>query len=219
MARGIGMVRSIGVAVCGAVLLIVNGNAALACDTGSWLAVDGRAGSGDPVTIRGGGFSPGVVTLVWDRSAGQVLGQVPVAPDGSLTARIEIPEDAAGAHKVIAVASGVEETPTDTHAWTDVVIPTGAAESPVRALPPARGPASGQRAADDAVPAPLAVGLGALAVAAVAGVGSFLRLRRRIDAVPVGDVPDDLDVELLVLVAERQDDRPHDEGAPPARVC
>ncbi|SNR81854.1 hypothetical protein [Blastococcus mobilis] len=218
MARGIRLVRSIGVAICAAVVLVVNGNAALACDTGSWLAIEGPADSGDLVTIRGGGFSPGGVTLVWDRSAGQVLGHAPVAPDGSVTARIEIPDDAAGTHKVIAVASGRDESPVGTHAWTDVVIPTAATEQPTRAVPSARGAATGQQTADDAAPGPLEVGLGALAVAAVAGFGFLLRLRRRADGVPVGDGPDDLDVELLVLVAERQDDRAGDERASAARI-
>ncbi|MDP9429446.1 MAG: hypothetical protein M3Q47_11480 [Actinomycetota bacterium] len=198
MARGSGTVRGIGVGVCSVALLWMGAPAALACDTGSWLTVDGDAGSGTVVTVRGGGFAPGTMTLVWDRSAGQVLGDAAVAPDGTLQTRIEIPSDAAGAHKVIAVPVGEVESPTGTHAWTDVVVPTGGVGPPTTPTSTAQTTQTGREAPESAAPAPVALGLGALVVAVLAVV---LR-RRTASTVPDSDdTPDDLDAELRSLVA------------------
>lgn len=219
MAGGSGTVRGIGVGVCSVALLWIGAPAALACDTGSWLTVDGDAGSGTVVTVRGGGFAPGTMTLVWDRSAGQVLGDAAVAPDGTLQTRIEIPSDAAGAHKVIAVSPGEVESPTGTHAWTDVVVPTGGVEPPTTPTSTSTTQPTqiGRDAAGPAVPAPVGIGLGALVVAVVTVV-----LRRRSTAVCAasgGDgTPDDLDAELRSLVTEPHGHRLSEPGRATTRI-
>ena len=198
MTRVIGTARAIGVGICGAVLLVLDGTAALACDTGSWLAVDGNAHSGAVVTVRGGGLEPGPTMLVWERSGGEVLGETSVPADGRLEVAVEIPAGAAGRHTIIAIPAALAESPVDLHAWTDVVVPGGAV-----APQPAQVP-TGRATAGASLPAQAGVGLAALTVAAL---GLAVRRRRaavRSSAAGTGGV-DALDAELAGLLDEQHD--------------
>jgi hypothetical protein len=212
MARGMGTVRGIGVGVCAAVLLTFNAATALACDTGSWLALDGNADSGAVVTVRGGGLEPGPTSLVWERSGGEVLGETSVAADGRLELDVEIPATAAGRHTIIAVPAAAVDSPTDLHAWTDVVVP-GAAVEPRPAPVP-----TGQAAAGSSLPGQVALGLAALLIAVL----GFAVRRRRGPTLPAaqGDGPvDPLDAELQRILADPDDEPSPATGAtgPPTR--
>lgn len=186
------MKRAIIAAVLTGLLIIVGAGHALACNTGEWLLLGGRAWPGTTVGLTGGGLDAGRVVLVWDRPTGQVVGEGDVSPDGRLTTEVDIPAAAAGRHKIIAVGAAVDDSPTDSHAWTDVVIGTVAAEA--------------SAASKDADPPRSRSGrfwvLAAVAVALAAAVGVSRAARRRLDreavAVPFDDVAVEAELQLLL---------------------
>lgn len=112
-------------------LSVVLAAPALACETGMWITSDIDSGeAGTVVTVRGGGWEPGSVTLRWDASAesgGAVLGEAPVTADGTIEAQVTIPEGSPGQHKI--VAEHTESTGEATHSgdWTYFDIPGAAA--------------------------------------------------------------------------------------------
>jgi hypothetical protein len=199
------MVRGIVIGICAGLFLVVNAAGALACDTSSWLQLGGAANPGSAVTVRGGGLEPGPLTVVWDRSGGQVVGEGSVAADGSVEIQVGIPAAATGRHKIIAVSAGAGDSPVDLHAWTDVVLP-GPAVTPRPAAVPA-----GEATAGISPTGQAALGLGALMIA-VAG----LAVRRRRAAGGGAGVTDPLDAELQTLLDERRDE-PASAGAPTHR--
>lgn len=113
-----------------AALVLAVATPALACETGMWITSDpGSGGPGTVVTVRGGGWEPGSVTLRWDSSAesgGAVLAEAPVAPDGTIQTQVTIPEAAPGQHKI--VAEHTQSAGEVTHAgdWSHFTIPGAA---------------------------------------------------------------------------------------------
>lgn len=204
------MMRSIVIGLCSALFLVATGTGALACDTNSWLQVSGAAGAGTPVTVRGGGLEPGPLTLVWDRSGGEILGSGFVTPDGRMTVDIEIPTTAAGRHKVIAVPAAATGVPVDVQAWTDVVVPGGAAEPRPAPVP------TGQATVDTSLPEQVGLGLAALVLA---GLGLAARRRRAAVRAAAGSSHevDGLDTELAEWLDAHEHERSPVTGSPAGR--
>ena len=113
-----------------AALLVVAASPAVACETGMWITSDPGSGApGTEVTVRGGGWEPGSVTLRWDASAesgGAVLGEAAVAADGTISIQVTVPEGSPGQHKI--VAEHTQSAGEVTHAgdWNYFTIPGSA---------------------------------------------------------------------------------------------
>lgn len=159
------MKRGVLIALCTAALLMLSAGTALACDTGSWLMLGGNPVPGDMTPLRGGGFDPGRLILVWDHSDGEVVGTGEATRDGRLETEVHIPADAAGRHKIIAldVDDAGGDSPADPHAWTDVVVGTLVAET----LPTSAVASDLGQPARGFIPAAVAFGILVVAVAAV----------------------------------------------------
>ncbi|MDP9069494.1 MAG: hypothetical protein M3N53_14290 [Actinomycetota bacterium] len=120
------------------VVLILIAAPAQACESGSWITSDpGSGDSGTVVTVEGGGFEAGSVTLRWDASAesgGAVLGQAPVGPDGSIRTEVTIPEASPGEHKIVAEHDQAGGQVTHPESWEYFTIP-GAPPAPADERP------------------------------------------------------------------------------------
>jgi MYXO-CTERM domain-containing protein len=193
------MMRGIVIGFCSALFLVTSGTGALACDTGSWLQVSGAAGAGTPVTVRGGGLEPGPLTLVWDRSGGEVLGSAAVTADGQMAVDVEIPATAAGRHKIIAVPAAAAGSPVDLHAWTDVIVPGAAVE-------PRPAPVStGQATPESSLGKQVGAGLVALLVVFLGAAARRRRAAARSSAESTRGL-DGMDAELAGLLDAREHD-------------
>lgn len=179
------MLRGLGIGAGATLLLLAQSGTALACDTSSWLDVPGPVQPGSVATLHGGGFEPGPVALVWDRSSGAVVGEGTVAADGRLATSIRVPADAVGAHKVIALPDTEQVSPTHSHAWVALNLPVAAGSTP-----PASTPVTG----DGTTAWQLRAAGSGTVVLSAALLALAWRRRRGV----VGD--DDLDVELQLLV-------------------
>ncbi|WP_100498148.1 hypothetical protein [Geodermatophilus chilensis] len=207
------MVRGIVIGLCSTLFLVVTATGALACDTSSWLQVRGTAAPGAAVTVYGGGLEPGPMTLVWDRSGGEVVGAASVSPDGRVEADVEIPATAAGRHTIIAVPAAAAESPVDLHAWTDVIVPGGAVEpQPVPVPVPA-----GRATAESSLAGQVGLGLAALTIAVLVLAVRRRRAAGRAAAAGIGGV-DALDAELRGLLDEQQRDPSSATGTPGSPV-
>lgn len=115
-----------------AALLVMVASPAVACETGMWITTDpGSGGPGTEVTVQGGGWEAGSVILRWDASAesgGAVLGEAPVAPDGTINIRVTIPEAAPGQHKIVAEHSQTAGEVTHPGDWSYFTVPGAAPE-------------------------------------------------------------------------------------------
>lgn len=113
-----------------AALLVMVASPAVACETGMWITTDpGSGGPGTEVTVQGGGWEAGSVTLRWDASAesgGAVLGEAPVGPDGTINVQVIIPEAAPGQHKIVAEHSQTAGEVTHPGDWSYFTIPGAA---------------------------------------------------------------------------------------------
>ncbi|TQN42569.1 MYXO-CTERM domain-containing protein [Blastococcus colisei] len=199
--------RGIVIGFCSALFLVTSGTGALACDTGSWLQVSGAAGAGTPVTVHGGGLEPGPLTLVWDRSGGEILGSASVTLDGRMAVDVQIPATAAGRHKIIAVPAAAAGSPVDLHAWTDVVVASAVVE-------PRPAPVStGQATAESSLGKQVGAGLAALLVVFL---GLAARRRRAAVRAAAGSTReiDGLDTELAEWLGEHEHERPSVTGSP-----
>lgn len=166
---------------------------ALACDYSSWLLAEGAPRPGGAMTVRGGGFDPGSITLVWERSGGAVLAEAVVSADGRLATDIVVPAEAGGAHKIVAVRAGAEGSAADPHAWTDVLVAAAGGRASAASVPIEDGDAGRSLPRRLALPLLVVVFAGAVA----------RRRRRRASVIePAPRCDDVIDLELQQLVDE-----------------
>lgn len=112
-------------------LVLLVSPAALACDTSTWITSDPGTGKpGDVVTVRGGGFKEGSVLIRWDASDGAVVGEAPVAGDGSISIQVTVPDAQQGMHKFVAEHSAGSHEVAHADSWSYFEIPGEAAGEP-----------------------------------------------------------------------------------------